>query len=170
MNNFTISRTFTAPRSLVFDCWVKPEHFEKWGLAPAGCTCRLLHADVRPGGYYHIQQGMADGKPIHSRVDFREVSPIDRLVFVVSLCDEKGETVNNPFFPDWPRTLLTTVNFEDGGSGTKVTVIWELLDASAAEAAFFSKNLRIGHQGWSETFDRLQTTIEAAQPVPTSTD
>src|ERR1700722_17693514 len=156
MNNFTISRTFDAPRRLVFNCWVEPHHFEKWGLAPAGCTCRLLHADVRPGGYYHVQQEMPDGKQVHCKVEFRQISPIDQLVFVTSLCDEKGETIKNPFFRDWPERLLTTVNFEDEGTDTKVTVIWELMEASPAEAAFFLRNLEIGHQGWSETFDRLQ--------------
>jgi uncharacterized protein YndB with AHSA1/START domain len=166
MNNFTISRTFDAPRRLVFNCWVEPRHFEKWGLAPAGCTCRLLHADVRPGGYYHIHQIGPDGKQIYCKCEFRQVSPIERLVFVVSICDENGETVKNPFVPDWPQRLLTTVTFEDDGSGTKVTALWETLeDATAAEIAFFVKNLEIGHQGWSETFVRLQETIDQLSPV-----
>lgn len=166
MNNFTISRTFDAPRRLVFDCWVEPQRFEKWGLAPAGCTCRLLHADVRPGGYYHILQEGPNGRQIHCKVEFRQISPIDQLVFVVSICDEKGEVVKNPFFPEWPARLLTTVTFEDDGSGTKVTVFWELLEASAAEAAFFMQNLEIGREGWSQTFDRLRKTIEELEPVP----
>jgi len=165
MNNFTISRTFDAPRSLVFKCWVVPEHFEKWGLAPAGCKCRLLHADVRPGGYYIIQQEGPSDNPICSKVEFQQINPIDQLVFVVSLCDAKGEVITNPFFPDWPRRLLTTVDFEDDGSGTKVTVLWDLLeDATAVEVAFFMKNLEIGQQGWSETFDRLQKTIDGVEP------
>src|ERR1700726_1274496 len=109
MNNFTISRTFDAPRRLVFNCWAEPQHFEKWGLAPAGCTCRLLHADLTPGGYYHIQQAFPDGIQVHCKLEFRQISPFDQLVFVTSICDEKGETVKNPFFSDWPERLLTTV-------------------------------------------------------------
>ncbi|MHB8635551.1 MAG: SRPBCC family protein [Fimbriimonadaceae bacterium] len=165
MNNFTISRTFDAPRRLVFNCWVEPQHFEKWGLAPAGCTCYLLHADVTPGGYYLIQQGLPDGSHVHCKCEFRQVRPFDQLVFVTSICDETGETVKNPFFPDWPERLLTTVNFEDDGAGTKVTATWELLEASAAEAAFFVRNLEIGHQGWRETFERLQKAIEEVESV-----
>ena len=160
MNDFTISRIFDAPRSLVFNCWVEPEHFEKWGLAPAGCTCHLLHADVTPGGYYHIRQIGLDGKQVFCKCEFQQISPIDQLVFVTGICDEKAEFVKNPFFPDWPERLLTTVNFEDDGQGTKVTAIWELLEASPAEAAFFMKNMAIGHAGWTQTFERLQKTIE----------
>jgi uncharacterized protein YndB with AHSA1/START domain len=165
MNNFKISRTFDAPRNLVFKCWVEPQHFEKWGLAPAGCTCRLLHADVRPGGYYHVQQEGLGGMLVYCKHEFRQVSPMEQLVFVTSICDEKGDTIKNPFCPEWPERLLTTVNFEDDGAGTKVTVFWDLLDASAEEAAFFMKNLPIGYQGWTETFVRLQETIESLEPV-----
>jgi uncharacterized protein YndB with AHSA1/START domain len=166
MNNFTISRTFDAPRRLVFDCWVDPRHFEKWGLAPAGCTCRLLHADVRPGGYYHLQQELPDGTQLYCKFEFHQINPIDQLIFVTAICDEKGEVVKNPFFPDWPQKLLTTVRFDDEGSGTKVTVLWETLEASDAEVAFFTKNFEIGHQGWSETFDRLRKAIEDTYQSP----
>jgi uncharacterized protein YndB with AHSA1/START domain len=112
-----------------------------------------------------VQQETPNGTLVHCKIDFRQISPVDQLVFVTSLCDEKGETIKNPFFPDWPERLLTTVTFEDEGSDTKVTVIWELMEASDAEAAFFRQNLQIGQQGWSETFDRLQKTIEALEPV-----
>jgi uncharacterized protein YndB with AHSA1/START domain len=145
---------------------VEPQHFEKWGLAPAGCTNQLLHADVRPGGFYHIRQRWADGKEVYCKFQFQQITPVDLLVFVTSLCDEAGETVQNPFFLDWPKRLLTTVTFEDDGSGTRVTAIWDLLeDASAAEIAFFMKNLEIGHAGWSQTFDRLQETIKELELV-----
>jgi len=150
---------------MVFNCWVEPQHFEKWGLAPAGCTCRLLHADVRPGGYYHIHQVGPDGKQVYCKFEFRHIRPIDQLVFVTAICDEKAEIVKNPFFPEWPIRLLTTVSFEDDGSGTKVTVLWDTLEASAEEVAFFMKNMEIGQAGWSQTFDRLQKTIEALEPV-----
>ena len=165
MNNFTISRTFDAPRRLVFNCWVEPQHFEKWALAPAGCTCRLLHADVRPGGYYHVLQQEPDGRQVYCKFAFQQISPIDQLVFVTAICDETGEIVKNPFFPEWPVRLLTTVTFEDDGSGTKVTAFWEPIEASDAEVAFLMQNLKIGHAGWSQTFDRLQTTIDALEPV-----
>jgi len=165
MNNFTISRTFDAPRDLVFKCWVEPQHFEKWGLSPAGCTNRLLHADVRPGGYYHVQQTGPDGKQIYCKFEFRQISPIDQLVFITSICDVNCEIVKNPVFPDWPRKLLTTVAFEDDGTGTKVTVLWEPVEASEAEVAFFMQHLSIGHAGWSQTFVRLQKTIEELEPV-----
>jgi len=134
-------------------------------LAPLGCTNRLLHADVRPGGHYHIQQTSPDGKQFYCKFESRQINPIDQVVFVTTICDEKGEIVGNPFFPDWPRRLLTTVNFEDDGSGTKVSVFWEPLEASDAEVAFFMQNLGIGHEGWSQTFDRLQKTMEELEPV-----
>jgi uncharacterized protein YndB with AHSA1/START domain len=160
MNKFSISRVFNAPRSLVFDCWVNPSHFEKWGLLPAGCTASLRHADVRPGGYYLVEQHGPDGAHLFVKFGFREINPIDRLVFVTSICSEEGEIVNNPFVPSWPRSLLTTVAFEDAEQGTRVSVLWEPLDAADDEIEFFVKNMKIGHAGWSQTFDRLTHVLE----------
>lgn len=168
MDNFTISRTFDAPRPLVFKCWVEPEHFEKWALAPAGCSCRLLHADVRPGGCYHVEQTGPDGGLFYFKVEFREISPVDQLVFVTSICNETGEVITHPSLPEWPARLLTTVNFEVDGEGTRLTVIWELMEAAPAQAAFFMGNQQIGRQGWTESLNRLQQTIEQAESVGSS--
>lgn len=59
---------------------------------------------------------------------------------------------------------MTTVTFEDDGKGTKVAVLWEHVEPSAA-ADFFAENLHFDQQGWSETFVRLQDTIDAMDPV-----
>lgn len=36
-----ITRTFKAPRALVFDCWTKPELFARWFVRP-GWTVPVL--------------------------------------------------------------------------------------------------------------------------------
>ena len=46
-----ITRSFKAPRALVFDCWTKPELFARWFVRP-GWTVPVLEMDVRPGGTY----------------------------------------------------------------------------------------------------------------------
>jgi uncharacterized protein YndB with AHSA1/START domain len=159
MDNFIISRIFDAPRSLVFDCWVNPERFEKWGMAPAGCTCRIIHADVRPGGYYHLLQTSPDGTEVYCKFEFKEINPIEHLVLVTQLCDENMTTIQNPFAADWPRRLLAKITFEDDGARTKVTVYWDPIDPTDAELTFFVKNIHNGQQGWRESFDQLERTI-----------
>ena len=44
-----ITRTFDAPRSLVFQAWTDPQHHVKW-MGPQGFTGRVLKSELRPGG------------------------------------------------------------------------------------------------------------------------
>ncbi len=151
----------------MFKCWIDPQLFEKWGLCPEGTTCRLLHADVRPGGHYHVREEWPDGKLVYTKFEFRRIRPNEELVFVTSLSDETGKTVEHPFWPEWPTRLLATVNFEDDESGVNVNVLWEPLEPSDSQIAFFMQHIDMGRIGWSQTFDRLQTTIEWANQQAT---
>ena len=173
-NSFTISRVFDAPRAQVFNCWVEPTHFEKW-FAPANCESRLLSADVRPGGHYNQEVLFPDGTRFLTRINFREINPIDLLVFVTSFCNDAGELTKHPFMPLWPDHLLTHVTFEDvgkdvakgegkdegkdEGAGTRVTVVWDPIDASADEVECFYNSQPSCYAGWTGTFDRLESFL-----------
>ena len=55
--------------------------------------------------------------------------------------------------PDWPRVLLTTVTFEEGGRRTKLRLTWVPHQASEAEVACFAAAIgglaRAGTPAWS---------------------
>jgi uncharacterized protein YndB with AHSA1/START domain len=48
-----VTRTFDAPRELVFDAFTDPEHLMKW-WGPHGCTVISCKADPRVGGAWSI--------------------------------------------------------------------------------------------------------------------
>jgi hypothetical protein len=48
---FTISRTFDAPRSLVWQAWTDSEQLAQW-WGPKGCKLRVDRLDFRPGGVF----------------------------------------------------------------------------------------------------------------------
>ena len=49
-----ITRTFNAPRELVWQAWTDPKQIVKW-WGPIGFTNTLFEMDVRPGGIWrHI--------------------------------------------------------------------------------------------------------------------
>jgi len=160
MSSFTISRVFEAPRQLVFDCWVQPAHFEQW-FAPAGCGSRLCSADVRPGGHYHQEVVWPDGTSFHTMHAFKEIHPIDLILFVSSFCDESGQIVKHPFDDRWPDRLLTRVTFAEEGRNTRVTVQWDPVDATEAELKNFVDSQPNCVLGWTGTFDRLAATLES---------
>jgi uncharacterized protein YndB with AHSA1/START domain len=47
-----ITRTFDAPRELVFQAWSDPELLVRW-FAPRGCTIQFRKLDLRQGGTFH---------------------------------------------------------------------------------------------------------------------
>ena len=158
MTRFTTSGKFDSPRDAVFDCWVKPDIFEKW-YPPADCESHLIHADVRQGGYYLQEDRWPDGAHCYLRHAFESINPCETLAFVTSFCTEDGETANHPFAPFWPKRMLTTLSFEDEDAGTNLSVLWEPVEASEEETAFFTEILPSCHQGWTGTFGRLEQAL-----------
>lgn len=47
-----VTRSFNAPRELVWDAHAKPELIQKWMLGPPGWTMPVCEMDVRVGGAY----------------------------------------------------------------------------------------------------------------------
>ena len=56
--------------------------------------------------------------------------------------------------------MLTTVMFEEEGSGTRVTLTWSPLNAEADEQANFVSNIPSMHGGWGNSFDQLAVLVE----------
>jgi uncharacterized protein YndB with AHSA1/START domain len=75
-----ITRTFTAPRSLVFDAITKPEHVREWyGMSSDGMlTCDI---DFRVGGGWHYVLAGEPGDADHSfSGTYHEIDPPERIV------------------------------------------------------------------------------------------
>jgi uncharacterized protein YndB with AHSA1/START domain len=56
----TLTRTVKAPRQLVFDCFLKPDHLTKWHHADGGWYTPFANIDARPGGELAIGFSSAD--------------------------------------------------------------------------------------------------------------
>ena len=50
--DFVLTRTFNAPRELVFDTMTQTEHLQKW-WGPQGCTIDVIKNEPRAGGVFH---------------------------------------------------------------------------------------------------------------------
>jgi uncharacterized protein YndB with AHSA1/START domain len=46
-----LTRTFDAPRKLVFKAWTDPKHLARW-WGPRGFKTEIHEMDVRPGGVW----------------------------------------------------------------------------------------------------------------------
>jgi uncharacterized protein YndB with AHSA1/START domain len=74
-----LTRTFDAPRALVFEAMSKPEHIRQWwGLR--GHTMTTCELDFRPGGRWRFVQRGPDGAEYAFRGEIREIKPPERIV------------------------------------------------------------------------------------------
>jgi len=156
---FFIQREFDAPRERVWKAWTEAERLGKW-WGPKGFDIVSVKLDLRPGGTFHYGLKSPEGLEMWGKFIFREIVPQERLVFVVSFADAEGALARHPMSPDWPLTTLSTVTFTDAGAGkTRVTVRWVPYEATEAERKTFEAGKDSMRQGWTGTFDRLDSYL-----------
>jgi len=134
-----ITRTFDAPRSLVFKVWTDPEHLVRW-WGPKGFTSAIVgKIDFRPGATYRIHMRGPDGDDHWSQGVYREIVKPERLVFAGCWADAEGK-------PTGPESTIT-VTFEDLGGKTRLTL---------RQRVFESVTARDAHRGgWTSSLERL---------------
>src|ERR1700690_676153 len=101
-----LTRTFDAPRVVVFEAWTKAEHVKHW-WDPTGVPLSACEIDLRPNGTFRWVNG-AHGGHVFSGT-YREITAPERLVFSVKI------------FPSRPDPL-TTLLFQEEEGKTKLTM------------------------------------------------
>ena len=156
---FSISRTFKAPRELVFSVHTSPAHLEKW-MSPEGF--KTIHAalDFRAGGSYHYGLEGPGGMQMWGKQVFREIEPGKKLVYIQSFSDKEGGLSRHPMSATWPLEMLATVTFEDAGPGqTKVTISWQPYNSDDTGNATFDAARAGMDQGFGGTFAKLEAYL-----------
>jgi uncharacterized protein YndB with AHSA1/START domain len=75
-----MTRTFDAPRRLVFEAHTKPEHMKRW-WGPSRYEMTVAEMDFRPGGAYRFVLRGADGEEFGFRGEFREIVAPEKIVW-----------------------------------------------------------------------------------------
>ena len=159
---FIISRTYDAPRQLVFDCFTKPEHMQKW-WGPKGVKIVKASMDLRPGGTYQYGMQAGDAPIMWGKQVYREITPPSQIVLVNSFSDENGGLTRHPGAPDWPIEMLSTFTFDEHGGKTTLTIRWETMDnATDIERATFLGGFDSMTMGWTGTLDQLGDYLKTA--------
>jgi uncharacterized protein YndB with AHSA1/START domain len=146
-----VTRSFDAPRRLVWDAHTKPELVKRWLFGPPGWTMPTCEIDLRVGGRYRYVLAGPAGERMGWGGVYREVVAPQRLVSTERFDEDwtGGETVNTLVLAeDDGRTALTlTVMYaskdaRDGALATGMTTGMEagyneldsVLASMAAEA------------------------------------
>lgn len=137
------TRTFAAPRALVFDAWTTPDHMRHWyGLR--FLTMTVCEIDLRPGGTFRYVLRAPDGSEYAFSGVYREVVRPERLVHTWE-------------FEAMPGTeSLGTVTFAEEGGRTTVTMRTRFQTPEHYEGWAATG----GPQGMDEAFDRLDALLD----------
>lgn len=142
----TLTRSFDAPRELVFHAWTDPEHVSKW-WGPHGFTIPVCELDVRPGGEIRIHMQGPDGTVYPMLGEYLEILEPERLVFKTTALDAEGAHLFEG---------LNVVTFAEENGRTTMTVEARVT-RSTPEAAPYLEGMEIG---WTQQMERLSQYVE----------
>jgi uncharacterized protein YndB with AHSA1/START domain len=138
----SFTRTFDAPRKLVFKMWTDPKHLSQW-WGPTGFTNPRCELDVRPGGAIRVDMRGPDGVIYPMGGEYREILEPERLVFMTAALDEAGK----PLFEN-----LNTVIFTEHVGKTTITLHTRVIKSTPAAMQYLSGM----ELGWKLTLDKLE--------------
>ena len=136
-----MTRTFAAPRELVWRAITEPAHFARW-WGPRGYTCRVVQMDVRPGGRWEAEQTAPSGHVNRFRGEYLEVAPPERLVHTQRYLE----------YP--PLEVTITLTEHDGQTALHSVTRFDSPESRAA-------TLQMGMEwGARQSIDRLAELVE----------
>jgi len=131
-----LTRTFDAPRAVLWRMWTDPQEFAAW-YGPDGATVDVREMDVRPGGRRAVSMHVEtpQGPMTMEFVGvYREVDPPARLVYTEAVASH-------------PETVVE-VELRDDGDRTTVVLTHHGIPAGSP-----------GEAGWTMALDHLQARL-----------
>jgi len=160
-SEFVFTRVVDAPRERVWKAWTEVEHLGRW-WGPKGFAWVSATLDLRPGGVFHYCLRSPDGRDMWGKFVYREIVPPEKLVFVVSFTDEKGNAVRHPMSPTWPLHVLNTLTFSEQDRRTTLLMRAVPIDATESERKTFAGGFEAMRGGFGATLNQLAAYLAGA--------
>jgi len=125
----------------VFRAWTDPKTLAVW-WGPKGFSNPVCEVDAREGGEIRIHMRAPDGVVYPMKGVFEEVDEPERLIFISTALDEKGNSMFD---------VLNTVTLAEVGGKTSLTLRARVIKATAVAPQY----LKGMEAGWSQSLDRL---------------
>jgi len=142
-HSIQMTRSFNAPRELVFKAHTDPEMLAQWWGGPDGSTVVIDKIDVRKGGIWRFVQRDADGNEYPFSGVYHEITAPERLVYTFEFEGMPG------------HVLLETITFEEQDGKTLMT------DVSVFQS-IADRDGMIGYgmeEGAGASLDRLEALL-----------
>jgi uncharacterized protein YndB with AHSA1/START domain len=130
-----ITRTFAAPRALVFSFWTKAERLQQWSGCKDAARCEVV-MDFRVGGTFTQKMLITGAGEFTLTGTYEQIVEPERIVYSANL---------------GPAVTRVTVEFLEEASGTRMVLMHEGLPSEMHCKAI--------SQGTSESFDKLEALL-----------
>jgi uncharacterized protein YndB with AHSA1/START domain len=143
---FTITRTFDAPRAVVWRAWTDADEMAVW-LHPRGFTTprATVASEPRKAGRFRYTMVGADGQEYPTVGEYLEFVEPERLVF----------TWEDPDRPADAKPVITVELAEHGADGAQTAMTFTMRGIAGQPG---DDDV---HDGWSEAFDELAAALAA---------
>ena len=134
------TRTFDAPRALVWKLWTEPEHIVEW-WGPNGFRNTIHEMNVKPGGSWRFVMHGPDGTDYQNHVRYVEVHEPERLVW---------DHISGPLF-------RATATFEEAGPSRTTVSMRMVFDSAELRNRVATEFGAV--EGLSQTLGRLEDAL-----------
>lgn len=157
---FSLTRTFKAPKELVFRAFSTEAALAKW-WGPVEAPIEVLKLEFKVGGVFHYKM---KGEQInYGLFKFMAIEEPDRISWINSFANEQGSIIKPPFEGmDLPKEILNTITLSESNGLTTLTLVSEPYNASGNETATFNAIKESMVQGFTGTFDQLENYLKGA--------
>jgi uncharacterized protein YndB with AHSA1/START domain len=140
-----ITRSFTAPKALVYRAWTTPELVKRWWGANRG-EVTLAAIDLRVGGRWRYVLVTPRGREVAFRGEYRELVENERIV----------STELYEAMPD--DEALNTITFNEEAGLTTLTILVEH-GSTAARDAHIAAGMEAGVQDALSLLEQVASTL-----------
>ena len=159
--DLVITRTFNAPRELVFKAFSEAERMGKW-WAPPGMTIQVVRFEFRPGGMF-LYCSKNEQFEMWGRFVYGDIAAPERIVFISSFSDKDGNITKSQFHPVWPLEIKNTMTLTEADGTTTMELRGGPINATAEEIQTFEDNAANMQQGFKCVLDQLEAYLAGAE-------
>ena len=151
----SITRTFDAPRELVWKAWTDPAMAKEW-MGPRGFTPTEVTSSDKPGGQWHLtmvgqRPGSDEPVTLGQGGTILEIKPPELLKYTFGWDSRASVGLG-----EGPKENVITVRFEERGGKTVMHF---------HQGPFATEGERDGHNGgWNSAFDCFAEFVLRVQP------
>lgn len=148
-----VSRTFEAPRQLVWDAFTKAEHLAHWWGAK-GSKIEVEKMELKKGGVFHYSMTVGEMK-VWGKFVYGDMQEPEFLEFINCFSDENEGVKPNPWMGDWPLEIFNRWDFTEENGKCTVHINGHPVDATPEQLKMYEEAKPHIAKGFDGTFSAL---------------